>query len=118
MSDATSACRVVLCTAPPDVAPTLADRLLGARLAACVNLLPGVESRYIWEGQPEVERETLMVIKTARATVEELVETLADWHPYDVPEVLVVPVESGLAGYLAWVNDTCRGPGGTPPAND
>ena len=72
------------------------------------NLVGPVVSRYLWEGRLERAEETLMVLKTRRALVAELTARLADWHPYDVPEVLEVPVRSGLEAYLAWVDASCR----------
>jgi periplasmic divalent cation tolerance protein len=99
---------VVLCTAPQDRAEDLADKLLEARLIACANLVGPVVSRYVWQGRVERAEECLMVLKTRATLVPELTARLAEWHPYDVPEVLEVPVQSGLAAYLAWLDASCR----------
>ena len=99
---------LVLSTAPVDLAEGLADRLLEHRLAACVNLVGPVRSRYRWQGKIETAAETLLVIKTLRATVPALLTRLRELHTYEVPEALVVPVESGLDAYLAWIADCCR----------
>ena len=95
--------RVLLCTAPPDKATALARTILERRLAACVNVLPGARSLYWWEGEIRDEAESLLVIKTTVGKVAELTAALPDLHPYDVPELLSLPVEDGLPPYLAWL---------------
>ena len=100
--------RVILMTAPADAALTLARSLVDERLAACVNLLPGMRSVYRWEGAVEEATETLMILKTAPGRVDALQERMVALHPYDVPEFLVLPVETGLPEYLAWVRDETR----------
>jgi periplasmic divalent cation tolerance protein len=99
--------RVVLCTVPPPAAQGIADALLAERLVACVNLLPQVTSRYLWQGRLEEAAETLLVMKTAAHLVERLRQRLVELHPYDVPEVLELAVDGGHAPYLQWVLDTC-----------
>ena len=97
---------VVLCTFPdPERARAIAAELVGRRLAACVNLLPGVESIYRWEGKVERAGEVLAVIKTTRYP--ELEAALEELHPYEVPEILALPVAAGLAGYLKWLGESC-----------
>lgn len=103
---------VVLCTAPPDRAEELAEKLLEARLIACANLVGPLVSRYLWEGRVERAEEVLLVLKTRRDLVPELTARLSEWHPYDVPEVLELPVRSGLDAYLAWIDSSCRPAGG------
>lgn len=95
--------RIVLVTAPGDEAGSLARRLVESRLAACANLLPGATSVYRWEGRVEEARETLVVLKTVASRVDALREAVQRHHSYDVPEFLVLPVESGLEAYLSWV---------------
>ena len=95
--------RLVLVTSPAAEAPALARRLVEERLAACVNLLSGTTSVYRWEGKLEEAEETLMILKTSAGRIRELRERVVALHPYDVPEFVVVPVESGLESYLAWV---------------
>lgn len=101
---------VVLSTAP-DAAT--ADRIAGAlverRLAACVNVVPGIRSTYRWKGQVERADETLMVIKTTRSGVAALQDAMAALHPYDVPEIVVVPVAGGSDAYLRWVVENVGG---------
>jgi len=101
---------VVLCTAPAegDVAARLARGLVDARLVACVNVLPGVRSFYRWEGEVADDGETLLVIKTVPEQVGAVSRWLADAHPYDVPEVIALPVSDGAASYLSWVAEESK----------
>jgi periplasmic divalent cation tolerance protein len=99
---------MVLCTAPVPEAATLADTLLAERLVACVNLLGPVESRYRWQGKVDTSRETILLMKTTSELVERLRARIAELHSYEVPEVLEVRADSGLAAYLGWVADACR----------
>ena len=100
---------VVLVTAPTaEVAAALARVAVEARLAACGNILPGLRSIYRWEGTLRDEPEALLVLKTTRDRVEALGELILREHPYDVPEVLALPVEAGAAPYLAWLAGETR----------
>ena len=98
---------VVLTTLPADGdAGAFARRLIEERLAACVNVLPAMESFYRWEGAVEEGTERQVIIKTLRARVPALWERVCDTHPYDVPEFVVLPVIDGNAAYLAWISDS------------
>lgn len=102
MSDA--APRVVLVTAPDaDCARRLAEALVGERLAACANLLPGVTSIYRWEGAVEEATEVLLILKTRAGLVPEIEARLVDLHPYDVPECVAIAPDRVGAPYLAWL---------------
>lgn len=103
--------RLVLSTAPPDVAERLATAWVEAGLAACVNLVTGVRSVYRWEGGVQNDPETLLLAKTRADRVEDLVAALRAAHPYDVPEVLIWAPEAGAPDYLAWVR-SCAGADG------
>lgn len=95
---------VVLVTAPTaEQAVELARALVDERLAACGNVLAGVRSVYRWEGSVHEDAEALLVLKTTRARFEALRERVIALHPYQVPEVLALPVEAGSADYLAWI---------------
>ena len=95
---------VILCTCPDeDTAGRLATGLVEDRLAACVNVLPGVRSIYRWQGEVQDDAEVLMVIKTTAASVTGLQTWLREAHPYDVPEIIALPVTAGSAEYLEWV---------------
>ena len=77
--------------------------MLEARLAACVNILPGVVSHYWWQGEIERADEVMMIIKTQASLVEAVHEAVRGAHPYVTPSFLVLPVESGDPDYLAWL---------------
>jgi periplasmic divalent cation tolerance protein len=92
-------------TFPKDFDTTaLAHDLVGAGLAACVNILPGIRSIYIWNGVPHADEEQQLLIKTTTSQVDPLWEVLRSRHPYEVPEFLVIPVIDGSDQYLQWVD--------------
>jgi len=95
---------VVLCTCPDGTtARRLAAGLVEARLAACVNILPEIRSIYRWQGETCDEAEVLMIAKTTVGAYPDLERWLRAQHPYDVPEVLALPVAAGGGDYLEWV---------------
>jgi periplasmic divalent cation tolerance protein len=100
--------RVVLCTAPPEISTDLARRLVEERLVACVNILPGIRSVYRWQGAVQEDSEHLLVMKTAAERADALVVRIRELHPYQVPEVLCLPVDAGSGPYLDWVLDATR----------
>ncbi|XP_068854999.1 protein CutA [Aphelocoma coerulescens] len=87
------------------VATELARALVQQRLAACVNVLPGVTSVYTWQGKLEEDSEVLLMIKTRSSRVPALTEFIRSHHPYEVPEVVALPVAQGNLPYLRWVGD-------------
>ena len=98
--------QMVLCTCPDkESAQLIAEQLVGQELAACVNILPGVISVYRWLGNIEESQEHLLIIKTVSDVLEELVNTINDLHPYELPEVIGVPIESGSLDYLNWISE-------------
>jgi periplasmic divalent cation tolerance protein len=98
--------RVVLVTGPDAAfAERVAGHLVEERLAACVSVLGPTTSVYRWQGKLERASEVQLVVKTTQERVPALVERIKELHPYKVPEVLVLAVESGLPAYLAWVID-------------
>jgi periplasmic divalent cation tolerance protein len=104
-----SDCRVVLMTAPDAaVAERLARGLVEARLAACVNLVPGVTSIYRWQDAVQADAEVLLVAKTVVENVPALEAFLAREHPYECPEVVALDVASVGAAYLAWLQGNTR----------
>ena len=96
--------QVVLCSFPdlPE-ARQIGTLLVEKQLAACVNLIPAVESVFRWQGKVTSESEVLAVFKTSAGRCRELESELRQMHPYDVPEVLALPVEHGSEAYLKWV---------------
>lgn len=106
-------CIVVLCTTPDDdTGGRIARALVEEGLAACVNRVPGVVSNFRWEGRVEEERETLLVIKTTPARFAALSARIRALHPYELPEILAVPVSGGLEAYLDWVKNSVAGASG------
>lgn len=96
---------LALTTLPGDFDATdLAQQLVGAGLVACVTIVPGVRSVYIWQGLPQVDQEQQLVMKTTRDRVDQLWELLQARHPYDLPEFVVLPVSGGNEEYLNWVD--------------
>lgn len=95
---------LVYCTAPdPDTARELARTLVDERLAACVNIVPGLSSLYRWQGRVYEDAEALLLMKTTAARYPALQERLRALHPYELPEIVAVPLSAGLPAYLDWV---------------
>lgn len=114
MTDPADAAEVVLAlsTAPDAaVAERIARALVEERLIACANLVPGLTSVYRWEGGIRADAEVLLLMKTRRGLLPRLKERLPALHPYEVPELVVAPVEDGLQPYCRWVLDETRAAG-------
>ena len=104
---------LVLCTHPdPAAAESLATVLVERRLAACVNILPGLRSVYRWQGRIERASEVLLLIKTTAEHFVELKEAIVTLHPYSLPEVLAFESRDGLDRYLDWVRAETSTAGG------
>ena len=100
--------RIVLSTIAPASAADLAAQLVERRLAACVNVIPGVTSIYRWEGAVQRDDESLLVIKTSDETLSRLMQELPALHPYDVPEIVTLEPSVVHDAYAAWVNTESR----------
>ena len=101
--------QVVLCTFPDlPQARHIGTLLVEKQLAACVNLIPAVESIFCWEGKISTESEVLAVFKTTAERLVELEQELLVRHPYEVPELLALPVANGSEAYLKWVQAAIR----------
>jgi periplasmic divalent cation tolerance protein len=87
-------------------ARTLAKAALEAKLIACANLIPKVESHYRWQGKIESVPEVLMILQTAKTRLAALEKLISAKHPYDTPEFLVLPLKAGSRKYLAWLADS------------
>lgn len=87
----------------PESAQALADALVDGRFAACVNILAPCRSVYIWEGKREIATEVPLLIKTTTARYAALEEAICARHPYELPEIVAVPIAQGLPAYLQWV---------------
>jgi periplasmic divalent cation tolerance protein len=109
VSDNGSEAIVVLITAAnaPE-ASRLAEMLVSARLAACVQILPEMESVYRWQGAIERELEVLLLAKTTRARFDELEREVRALHSYKIPEIVALPVAAGSELYLKWLGDEIR----------
>lgn len=95
--------RLVLCNCPPDKADLIAQTIVSRNLAACVNALPGVRSTYTWKGKVCVEEETTLLIKTRAELMEPLIAAIVEVHPYEVPEVIALPILEAYQPYLDWL---------------
>lgn len=89
-------------------AKRLGEKLVSEKLAACVSALPNVNSTYRWRGKLERARENLLLIKTSNEKLDRLIPRIKELHSYEVPEILVVPIELGLPEYLKWVEESLR----------
>ncbi len=98
-----NACSVYMTAGSIDEARTIAADLVDRRLAACVNLVPGVRSIYRWQGAVEEDAEVLLLAKTGRTRCAALAARVQALHPYELPEILVLPVDGGSEPYLEWV---------------
>lgn len=101
---------IVLCTVPDrEAADSLAQALVDEGLAACVNIVPNITSVYRWQKQVESDDELLLVIKTSARAYGRLEGRITDLHPYELPEIIAVPIQAGLHGYLSWIDESVTG---------
>jgi periplasmic divalent cation tolerance protein len=108
---ATAHFRVVLVTAPDlKTARRLARAALRERVAACANLIPGLESHYWWRGKMETSREVLILFKTRASLLRKLERLILDEHPYDTPEFVAFRLTAGTDRYLAWLEQETKQP--------
>ena len=90
-----------------ETARDISNELVTKKLAACANILPGVESIYRWKDNIESGNETLVLFKLREDGQSDFQEQLRSLHPYEVPEIIFVPISSGLPEYLRWVTENC-----------
>ena len=98
---------IALVSCPPEAAPHLARTLVEARVAACVNIIPAIQSVYRWRNKIEENTEALLLIKHPAAHFEALKAEVLKQHPYELPEVIAVKLTHGHAPYLQWILDSC-----------
>ncbi|MBM3774124.1 MAG: divalent-cation tolerance protein CutA [Acidobacteria bacterium] len=91
------------CSSPED-GERIARRLVESRLAACVNILPSMRSFYRWEGRVQADAELLLLIKSSRAAFDRLRSEIEQLHPYQVPEIIALPIVDGSRNYLGWLD--------------
>jgi periplasmic divalent cation tolerance protein len=102
---------LILATLPATAdAGAFAEALVGGRLAACVNLLPVMESVYRWDGRVQRDSERQLIVKTSRDRIPALWTRVRELHPYDVPEFVVLPIVDGNDAYLQWIGASTRIP--------
>ena len=95
---------VILNTCPDlETAEAIANTLVDEGLAACVNIVPGVRSVYMWEGQRTTSQEHLLLIKAMASDYEVIEKTILELHPYELPEIIAVSISAGLPEYLDWL---------------
>jgi len=98
---------VILVTAPDtDAAHRIARKVTEAKKAACVNIIPSLSSLYWWQGKLTEENEALLLIKTRKALFNEVAALVKSVHPYQVPEIIALPVLNGNSEYLKWISET------------
>lgn len=105
-----STCIVLSTAANPSQARRLAAALVRERVAACVNVVPRIESLYWWKGKVERAGESLLILKTSRSRLPRLFRKIKLLHPYEVPEILALPVSHGDPAYLRWLEESLRIP--------
>ncbi|KAF8718130.1 hypothetical protein HU200_003801 [Digitaria exilis] len=100
---------VVYVTVPNrEAGKKLSQSIISEKLAACVNIVPGIESVYWWEGKVQSDAEELLIIKTRESLLDALTEHVKANHEYDVPEVIALPITGGNTKYLEWIKNSTR----------
>ncbi len=96
---------IILCTCgKQEEALAIGNALIEARLAACVNLLPAIQSIYRWQGDVETAQEVLLIIKTTQERFPAIRDRIAELHSYDTPEIITIPISDGSDKYLSWLH--------------
>lgn len=108
---------ITIVTTCPDAqsAQRIAVAVVSDGLAACVQRIAGLQSTYVWDGKIQEQAEVLLLVKTVKQAVPALAQRIRALHPYEVPEMLIVPVESGNEAYAQWVRDNVRLPATPQP---
>lgn len=95
--------RVVFISIPRDQANAFAKKLVEKRLAACINIVPRIESYFWWDDAVQYDEETLLIVKTAHERFDQLMTFVKESHPYDLPEVISFDLAAGLPEYIEWI---------------
>lgn len=102
--------QIILCTCPDQASSNkIAGSLIQNKLAACVNILPGITSVYQWQEKIESSQEHLLIIKSHQYLYSQIESEIIKQHPYELPEIIAVPIDQGSPDYLQWI-DTCTSP--------
>jgi periplasmic divalent cation tolerance protein len=99
-------CTVVTTCGSEETALTIAAALVDQAYAACVNILPSVKSYYYFKGETHLDEEVMLIIKTTREMFPKVSEVISDLHTYEVPEILMFPVESGAESFVEWIRQS------------
>ena len=97
---------VITISIPPAEAKNLAYLLVEKRAAACVQIIPGVLSVYRWKGAVQTDEESLLVAKTLKSKLDDIKTLLKEHHPYELPELVFIPLAGGLEDYIAWIRES------------
>ncbi|EKE84553.1 divalent-cation tolerance protein CutA [Idiomarina xiamenensis] len=102
--------QLLLCACPDqNSANSIARQLVDEQLAACVNIISGINSVYRWQGEVHDDPELLLLIKSTRSRYDEIEQRVLQLHPYDTPELIALPITSGLPAYLTWLRESTEG---------
>jgi len=101
---------VFITASDEDEAAKIAEALVEAKLAGCVNIIKDIRSIYSWLGQIEDEKEVLMIAKTQKSLFDPLMKKVKELHSYTVPEIIAIPIVEGSEGYLNWLKEVCQKP--------
>ncbi|CCQ73809.1 divalent-cation tolerance protein CutA [Magnetospira sp. QH-2] len=96
---------IYITASSPDEALAIGETLVGERLAACVNILPGMISMYWWQGEVQQDEECVLIAKTRDTQVESLIARVKELHSYDCPCVVALPIEKGNPAFLQWIDE-------------
>ena len=100
---------VIFVTAPDKKqARQIANKLIKTKLAACVNIIPGVESLFSWKGKIDSAKELLLIIKSEKSKLPKIIKTVKSLHSYEVPEIIALPIIAGNKEYLSWIDECIR----------
>ena len=97
---------VLITASNPKEADKISRELVSSKLAACVNTVPKISSRYRWKGKVETARESLLIAKTKKTSLQALIKKVKSIHSYSVPEIIVLPIAGGSVEYLNWIQES------------
>jgi len=108
MNSTNSAVVLMITAGSEQEAHKIAESLVNAKRAACVNIVPRVDSLFRWEGKIESTRESLLLVKTRASLLPEIIDLVKQAHSYEVPEIIALPIVNGSKDYLNWLDSACR----------